>query len=1020
MSGRLSCLSLCLLATTLSGCVKQPTPVAPTPVVSQVAKPAPAEMAIAASNPAADVEKNADSEMITERTDKPAIPAEPKAIAKSPKEMLKLAGKGVVIVTVYDALGEKVGFGSGCILDKGSILTNFHVVSAAASAKVQPRGTKNELLGAPIDVIGYRVLDERNDLAILAVDGLPDHLHTFKLAPPDQIEQYDRVFAIGHPNGLKFSTSTGIVSGILKTSDMPEQTVGLLKNPEGEWIQTDAVIAGGSSGGPLLNEEGDIVGINTLRFGPRTGLAVAVRHVSDLLSNLSESSSPLPVPNANVLATREVAEIKRGFDLELNQFVRDVERARIAEDSIQVEELLRKNDPAPECVVRCLEIVRKHRGERQAEDAIRLCVLVLATSTGETSSGREYVDELFDEAALDPKLIPPSMRVIYSLQPMQYSDSVAHYLRSVLKSDIKSEVKATAGVVLVSIMAVSGNPGLEAETMELAKSVRDESGMEHFQGSSVIEILNPIIDGRNFEVGSLAAEIEGKDADGKEFKLSEYRGNVVVLDFWADWCPHCRNMYPHERELVERLKDKPFVLLGINGDEPARAERAIAAGNVTWRSWLDGPTGPIGALYQLSAWPTIYVLDKEGRIRFKDVRGEELEAAVDSLLEDSDVPFLSANDIVATNAEWKYRPATASDNLANWQQAEFDDSAWVTGPAPFGYHEERTKLEQREPGQRPLTTVFRRTFDSPTGKLPAALLMKLRYHDGIAVTLNGTEVYRDRLTATAGIDSPALSRAAVHEATGVTITVDSSLLKPTGNCIAVELHQFSAYSAHPLFELTLGSAPDLVATMATATEAQKAEVVHLLRQAIGLPGAAEILEKLQTDESPDLQVRAAVAAAMNGFPVKLETITDEESLRSLVKELFDLNQLAWDDVSRDDLGRTQYARGLQKGRAGYTLLPLADPQFKKWVDGLVNIYGVALYRNGQYEKAQEILKESVAAKGDNPVDFAYLSMVLQRLGKTDEAAAQREQTVKLLNSDIWKHDAKGHKVKMEVNRVFSN
>lgn len=95
--------------------------------------------------------------------------------------------------------------------------------------------------------------------------------------------------------------------------------------------------------------------------------------------------------------------------------------------------------------------------------------------------------------------------------------------------------------------------------------------------------------------GTLAPEIEGKDVDGKPMKLSDYRGRAVVLIFWGTWCPGCMEMVPHERSLAERLEGKPFVLLGINGDENReQAKRAIQKERMTWRSWSDGkPPGPI-------------------------------------------------------------------------------------------------------------------------------------------------------------------------------------------------------------------------------------------------------------------------------------------------------------------------------------------------------------------------------------------------------------------------------------------
>ncbi len=95
-------------------------------------------------------------------------------------------------------------------------------------------------------------------------------------------------------------------------------------------------------------------------------------------------------------------------------------------------------------------------------------------------------------------------------------------------------------------------------------------------------------------------------------------------------------MYPHERSLVKRLQGKPFALLGINSDaknilrETIKREGMISP----WRSWWDGgdPSGPIATRWNVNGWPTTYVLDAKGVIRFKNVREKEMDKAVDTLI----------------------------------------------------------------------------------------------------------------------------------------------------------------------------------------------------------------------------------------------------------------------------------------------------------------------------------------------------------------------------------------------------
>lgn len=95
-------------------------------------------------------------------------------------------------------------------------------------------------------------------------------------------------------------------------------------------------------------------------------------------------------------------------------------------------------------------------------------------------------------------------------------------------------------------------------------------------------------------------------------------------------------MYPHERSLVKKLSDKPFAIIGVNSDSNLETIRqTVKDKNITWRSFWNGPDGtggPIAAKWNVVSWPTIYVLDGEGRIRYKNVRGAQMDDAITKLL----------------------------------------------------------------------------------------------------------------------------------------------------------------------------------------------------------------------------------------------------------------------------------------------------------------------------------------------------------------------------------------------------
>ena len=95
-------------------------------------------------------------------------------------------------------------------------------------------------------------------------------------------------------------------------------------------------------------------------------------------------------------------------------------------------------------------------------------------------------------------------------------------------------------------------------------------------------------------------------------------------------------MYPHEQLLVKNYADRPFALIGVNSDsDREEIKKIIKEKELTWRSfWNGGSTqGPISTAWNVSGWPTIYVIDHEGVIRYKNVRGEALDKAIEELVQ---------------------------------------------------------------------------------------------------------------------------------------------------------------------------------------------------------------------------------------------------------------------------------------------------------------------------------------------------------------------------------------------------
>jgi 2-alkenal reductase len=161
---------------------------------------------------------------------------------------------GVVAIRVLSEDGG--GLGSGFVIDKqGHIITNYHVVRDATELEIDfPSGykTRGTLLGTDLD----------SDIAILKVDVPPEELVPLTMGDSDAVQVGQIVVAIGNPHGYESTMTTGIISSLGRTMQSLHQAPGGGSFTAGDIIQTDAAINPGNSGGPLLNLNGEVIGVN--------------------------------------------------------------------------------------------------------------------------------------------------------------------------------------------------------------------------------------------------------------------------------------------------------------------------------------------------------------------------------------------------------------------------------------------------------------------------------------------------------------------------------------------------------------------------------------------------------------------------------------------------------------------------------------------------------------------------------------------------------------------------------------
>ncbi|MFN3907948.1 MAG: redoxin domain-containing protein [Flavobacterium sp.] len=154
------------------------------------------------------------------------------------------------------------------------------------------------------------------------------------------------------------------------------------------------------------------------------------------------------------------------------------------------------------------------------------------------------------------------------------------------------------------------------------------------KGLKVKEMLDTLL---NVTIGKPAPDFSGPTPDGTTISFKNSLGKLTLIDFWAAWCAPCRRENPNVVKLYNEFKDKGFQIIGVSLDNPGEDQKwkdAIVADKLTWPqiSNLQGWADPIAKTYNINGIPATFLVDANGIIIAKDLRGEELRAKVAELL----------------------------------------------------------------------------------------------------------------------------------------------------------------------------------------------------------------------------------------------------------------------------------------------------------------------------------------------------------------------------------------------------
>jgi RNA polymerase sigma factor (sigma-70 family) len=257
------------------------------------------------------------------------------------------------------------------------------------------------------------------------------------------------------------------------------------------------------------------------------------------------------------------------------------------------------------------------------------CATWIILNTPDGEAVQKAADVILREHVADTNLVS----LCQELDRVRPSCSKA-LLTGLLEKNPSIEVRGNACFTLATMLKSEAkfgqNKEATAQAIEKYQRVIKEFSSVKQRGYSLADLakqeLNEL---QNLIIGKPAPEMTGVDMNGHSLSLSTYRGRVTVVVFWAGQFIEALKF----QKLNEEMAGKPFALVGVNCDNAASKDDASFA-KVTWPSFKDGRDGPIAKLWNVNGWADTWVLDRNGVIRYRDLRVWDVQAAVNKLLEE--------------------------------------------------------------------------------------------------------------------------------------------------------------------------------------------------------------------------------------------------------------------------------------------------------------------------------------------------------------------------------------------------
>lgn len=240
-----------------------------------------------------------------------------------------------------------------------------------------------------------------------------------------------------------------------------------------------------------------------------------------------------------------------------------------------------------------------------------------AISTKYSKIFRSFQQEFEEKVGRDPSLKDSLEQVIFP----KFNENVDAFSKETIAFAEKNKDNLAGFYAIGSL----NQDKYETVLLKYAEDIKNK-----FPGSPAVQsFINRMDKLRALSVGHVAPDFEMPSVEGKNVKLSDFRGQYVLVDFWASWCAPCREENPNLVKQYHAFKDKGFTIFGVSLDRDRNEWLdAIKADKLAWThvSELKQWDSNVVKQYSIEGIPTSYLLDKEGRIIAKNLRGSDLEA----------------------------------------------------------------------------------------------------------------------------------------------------------------------------------------------------------------------------------------------------------------------------------------------------------------------------------------------------------------------------------------------------------